>query len=345
MATARVPRLLNLVMLLQRGQPRTAQQLALELGISRRTLFRDLKILEQAGIPCFYDAQGGYRIARGFFLPPISLTVAETLSLMLLGKMVSSQRRRPLGSAGLSAIQKLTATVPDPIRAVCQDLMTHVSIDPGATTDSADEDAHYLTLHRCIDEGRACRVEYQSPTARHSVDGEVEPYALHFANRAWYLLARSVSHDEVRLFKLARLRVIEPLERLFPRTTVTVQDKLGLAWSLIPEGRIYDVELEFSPMVGVNVSEVRWHPTQQHTLLPDGRCRMTFRVDGLGEIAWWLCGYAGQVKVLAPPELRTRLVQMHESALRHLQASGTPEAAAPEVVVLPENTAAFEQSH
>ena len=140
----------------------------------------------------------------------------------------------------------------------------------------------------------------------------LEPYALHFAARAWYVIGRSRQHREVRIFKLARIRGLEMTGRFFQRpANFKVEDKLGQAWSLIPEGKLYDIELEFSPMVAVNVAEVRWHPSQQQTMLDDGRCRMQFRVDGLGEIAWWLSGYADQVKVVKPVELRRRLRQMH----------------------------------
>jgi proteasome accessory factor B len=315
MGVSRVHRLLRLVTVLQSGRPRGVAELEAELGVSRRTVFRDLEMLQCAGIPCYYDPQQGYRIRDSFFLPPISLTVPETLGLMVLGKTAAARRDRPLASAALSAIYKLVNTVPDPIRSACGELMSQVSVDPGALAEAESEQAHYTTLQRCIDEQRVCEVTYQSPVAS-ALDCRLKPYVLHFAGRAWYIFAATDQHEEVRVFKLARFHRIELTDAFFHRPAdFTVEQKLGKAWQLIPEGQEYDVELEFSAKVATNVSEVRWHSTQQHEMLPDGRCRMWFRVDGLSEIAWWICGYADHVIIHTPQALRERVRGMLEAAV------------------------------
>lgn len=320
MSLSRIHRLLRLIMLLQSQRARSVQDLTAELGVSRRTLFRDLAMLQAAGIPCYYESGVGYRIARHFFLPPINLTIPETLGLLLLGKTAAAQPARPFMTAALSAISKLVTTVPEPIRQACNDLLAGVSVDPGAQCVSPQETRFYPLLQRAIDERRTCSLRYRSP-----VEGEftcrLDPYLLHFAGRAWYVLGWTDRHREVRILKLARILELELLDRRFVRPRrFSAQDKLGLAWQLNPEGRTYQVELEFSPKVATNVSEVRWHPTQEHEILPDGRCLMRFRVDGLNEIAWWICGYADQVIVRKPAALRQLVCQMHQqAAARYLQ--------------------------
>ncbi|MEM6854913.1 MAG: HTH domain-containing protein, partial [Planctomycetota bacterium] len=86
MGISRVHRLIRLITLLQSQQAPSADELTLDLGISRRTLFRDLKLLEAAGVPYYHERGKGYRIQQSFFLPPIQLTVAETMGLMILAK-------------------------------------------------------------------------------------------------------------------------------------------------------------------------------------------------------------------------------------------------------------------
>ncbi len=316
MSVERVHRLLRLIMVLQGGAARSAADLAATLGVSRRTVFRDLNLLEEAGIPCFHERGRGYRIARSFFLPPINLTVSEAMGLMLLGKRAEAQPTGPFAGSALSGVSKLIAALPGPMREACGDLLAGVSVDVRGQVATDDEADHFATAQRCIDEGRACRLAYSPPIDREPIEAVVHPYALHFAGRAWYLFAYSESHDEVRVFKLARVVEFSPLKRRFDRPSrFTIGDKVGNAWQLIPEGREYDVELEFTRKVATNVTEVRWHPTQKHGLMPDGRCRMTFRVDGLAEIAWWVCGYAGQVKVIKPAALRKRVLEMHREAI------------------------------
>ncbi|MCE9592101.1 MAG: transcriptional regulator [Planctomycetes bacterium] len=298
------------------------------LEVSRRTLFRDLKMLELAGIPYYHEPGRGYRLGDGFFLPPVNLTVPETLGLLLLSKTVGAQGRRPLAGAAVSGIHKLIAMVPEPIRGACIEMMEHVSVDDGAQSVGDDDSRHYAELHRWIDEGRTCRVRYKSPAEAEESTFTFEPYGLHFAARAWYVLGRTDAHDEVRVLKLARIVSMEPTEQRFHRPTgFRVEDKLGRAWQLIPEGKEYQVELEFTPRVAVNVSEVRWHRTQQVTKLPGGGCVVRFEVDGLNEIAWWICGYADQVTVLMPVQLREMVRHMHEAAAERQTRADTPDRA------------------
>lgn len=326
MASERINRLLRLIMLLQARRPRTAQELADELGVSRRTVFRDLNTLEDAGVPCrevgmdgprgrANPGGGGYRIEKGFHLPPTSLSVAEVLGLLHLAKATGAQRDRPLHAAALSGIYKLISTVPDPVRGVCSEMMANVSVNPGATVDGDIESRHYTVLQTCADQGKRCEVVYQPPIDAEAQRFSLDPYALHHANRAWYVLGKTCLHQEVRVLKLLRIAELQPTEQSFTRPRgFSVASKLGSAWQLIPEGKVHKIELEFSRRVATNVSEVKWHHSQEHTTLADGRCVLRFEVDGLHEIAWWICGYADQVVVRKPKKLAELVGDMHRRA-------------------------------
>ena len=320
MDRSRIARLLRLITLLQSGRHFSAVDLMVELDISRRTLFRDFTVLKEAGVPVYHDPKRGYVVRSGFYLPPVNLTVPETLGLMLLAKSAASQRNRPLTSSALSAIYKLVTTVPEPIRAACSEMMSGVSVDAGASLQGEEESTHYATLQRRVDERRRCNCVYQGPLDAESFETELRPYLLHFAGRAWYVIAYSSLHKAVRTFKLIRFIKIEPGKQTFNRPDgFLASDHLGKAWQIIPEGREYNVELLFDPRVATNVTEVRWHATQQHEMLSDGRCRMTFTVDGLNEIAWWICGYADQVEVKKPAALRKRVHEMLKRAAERYQ--------------------------
>jgi len=319
MVYKRIHRLLQLITTLEAGTARSADQLADDLDVSRRTLFRDLKTLQESGVPCFHDVKGGYRIASSFFLPATNLSVSETLALVVLARVARPARSGPARNAALSAINKLISAVPDPMRCICLEMIENLSIDPGPQTVADTQVSYYHLLQTCVHEHRACHVVYRSPSEPGPIDCELQPYALHFSKLAWYVLGRTDIYDEVRIFRLERFQSIEPTDRIFERPKdFKVSDKIGQAWQLIPEGKVYPIELLFSKMVATNVSEIRWHQSQQHEILPDGRCRMTFQIDGLGEIAWWLCGYADQVEIIKPAALRKKVQQMHAAAAHRL---------------------------
>ncbi|QDU71141.1 helix-turn-helix transcriptional regulator [Mucisphaera calidilacus] len=315
MAGTRLPRLLRLITLLQSGQAQNPDQLAEELGVHRRTVFRDLDLLRKAGIPCFFDQGDGYRVAERFFLPPVNLTIPETLGLLLLGKSAEGSRDQPLGSDSVSAIRKLISAVPEPMRSACLDVMSNVTVQPSARVPGDVETRYHRILQSCIDEGRICRIRYRPARADEDLELELHPYALHFAARAWYVYGWTPHFDDVRVFKLVRLGGVELTESYFtPPRDFKVADKIGKAWLLIPEGKVYKIELRFAPRVARNVMEVSWHPSQKQSLRRDGWATVRFEVDGLGEIAWWVCGYADQVRVIKPKKLADMVCAMHQRA-------------------------------
>ena len=311
--------------MLQSGTSLSAAQLAEELGVSRRTLFRDLNMLEAAGIPYYHRPEKGYGINADFFLPPMNLQVTEALGLMLLAKNAATQRGQPLAPEGVEAVRKLVTLLPDPIREVCVQMMGNVTVRPHSTAHVKRDAEWYCLLHQAIDQRCIVQMRYDSLFDGGVIDMKLHPYHLHFAVRAWYVIGYSVRHRQVRTFKLARIDDLQLSGSHFtPRRGFSVEQHFGKAWSMIPEGKVHRVELEFTAKVGRNVAEVRWHPTQQQRLLQDGRCEMQFEVDGLGEIAWWLLGYGDQVVVRRPAALRRRLQQVYASALARYDTAAPP---------------------
>lgn len=315
MPSNRISRLLRLINLLQTRTGWNPNSLAQELGVSTRTLFRDLNVLEASGIPCRSEDGGDYKIHQGYFLPPVSLNASEVLGLMQLTRFIGNHRERPFHAHALSAIYKLITIVPEPLRSTCGQMLSSISIKPDPKLDTDAESRFFTQLQQAADLGRACRVIYASVNGEGRNTFEIEPYLLHHVNRAWYVLGKTDLHNEVRMLKLVRIQDLQLLTRPFlPPAAYDISDKLGKAWRLMPEGKVHKVELAFTPRVATNVSEVRWHETQSVTWRDDGGCTIKFDIDGLNEIAWWVCGYADQVEVKKPKKLREIVARMHQSA-------------------------------
>lgn len=96
----------------------------------------------------------------------------------------------------------------------------------------------------------------------------------------------------------------------------TADDYFGNAWAMIPEGKTYNVKLRFLPKVAENVAEVLWHSTQKVSRNSDGSATVEFRLDGLGEISWWILGYGDQVQVLAPKILKNKILQVARNMVK-----------------------------
>lgn len=318
MPLPRVHRLVRLLTLLQSSPAPDIHVLQQELGVSRRTLFRDLKLLKESGVPVYHhEGKGGYRVQERFFLRPINLETREVMGLLLLARIASAEPGRPFTADALSGIRKLVASLPSAIREACGDLIQTVEVAderPPSDADAQTESRWYGVLQTAIDSGQVCRIAYAPAGDAEPLTTELHPYLLHFANRAWYVMGWSAHHGEVRVLKLLRFSEIEPTDGRFDPPGYRAIDKLGNAWNFIPGGEEHNIELVFTPKVAMNVQEVRWHRSQRHERQADGSLRVWFRVDGLDEIAWWLCGYADQVRVVAPEALTEQVRAMHRRA-------------------------------
>jgi proteasome accessory factor B len=175
----------------------------------------------------------------------------------------------------------------------------------------------FSILSDAIARKRLCRIEYDSFYEGKIIKVSVHPLRQVFVQRAWYLLAWSVSQRAIRTYKLVRIRSLDVTIRSFSANhTKQLDAHFGRAWAMIPEGKIYNVHLHFEPKVAGNVAEVQWHKTQRVEWNADKSIEYHVQVDGLGEISWWILGYGDQVRVVSPKPLQKRIRQVARAVLK-----------------------------
>lgn len=306
----RVHRLIKLISLLQGGRGHNVTTMAKECGVTRRTIFRDLDALRQAGIPLVYfDPEQTYRLAGSHLLPPTNLTPQEALAIIVLCHELGSDGRLPFQNAAQTAALKIENNLPSRLREQLRGVTGAVKIRLPQVQHANGSAQTYERLLRSLEERRALRIDYDSYHENQRIDTRLCPYQLLFHNHSWYVIGRSSLHREVRTFNVARIKGFEQLDDRYdiPRS-FSLERYLGNAWRLVRgEGPDQEVHLRFQPLVARNVGEVLWHRTQQTQYNEDGTLDFRVRVAGLDEISWWILGYGDQAEVLAPVELRQKL--------------------------------------
>jgi len=318
MKTSRISRVVGLLTTLQSGEGYAVGDLAKMFGTSRRTVFRDLKELQTVGVPYHYNAKnGGYAIDPEFFLPPIDLNLQEALGLLLLVHKASGQVQLPFKNSALLAALKIENNLPPKIRQYCNTTLQNISIRANPQAPSSDLDKNFAELQKAIAGKMKVSMQYHSFFEGQIIDIELCPYHLMHSRRAWYVLGFSDMHKSVRTFKLNRIMELKNTEKRFiDGERFDVNNYFGRAWSMMPEGKMYNIKLRFLPRVADNVAEVQWHSTQKVTRNGDGSAIVEFRVDGLGEITWWILGYGDQVEVLAPNVLRNKVLETAKNVIK-----------------------------
>jgi len=309
-AIKKVPRLLDLIAMLQGGPARSAEQLAREMGVVVRTVRRYMRDLEDAKVPVYHDRpSGGYRIRRDYFLKPVDLSLGEAVSLVLLCEKLAASRRIPnLADAGM-ALSKIESTLPPALRAEVRSLSQRMDMHTASGEHDGVSAKNHAIVRAALQSGTALSAAYDpaKPDAD-TEEFEFEPYALFFSVRAWYVLGRHSKRKGLRSLKLVRFKRLEPTKRRYTiPESFSLEKHLGNAWRMMRGDTDHDVELRFDADFAQGISETFWHRSQRFTHHPDGSLILNFTVSGLDEIVWWVLGMGPHCRVVRPAELRNRV--------------------------------------
>jgi len=323
----RVYRLLKLISLIQAKRGLTPTDLAELCEVHVRTVHRDVDALNAAGIPCGFDNdEGGYRIQRGFFMPPVDLTTEEALSLIALIEQVSKPANIPFMHTAAQAVEKIRSQLPAKVLEVLQPLdnRIHIGLACGMADDSPHQVYHQMRTAIATKRALRCRYESNNDSGKPAHPFVFKPYALWYCQRAWYVAGQRDDRDGPRQLKLNRFIAVTPTDKpYFIPDDFDLTAQLGLAWRMIRGEKRYDVAVRFKQPFAETVSETRWHSTQQEQW-SEGHQSVTLRftVDGLDEIVWWILGYGPGAEVLEPAELRT---QIHDLLARAVAVYDTKQ--------------------
>ena len=308
MKLSRIRRAVTLIGLLQGGKGSNADALATACRVSRRTIFRDLDLLRQSGIPLEYDEElQRYRISGRCSLPPTDFTAEEALALIVLCHEMGQSGGLPFFAPARSAALKIESNLPIRLREQLRNVAAAVEIHPAPPIPWRSRNRSTSSCSGRSPRGAACgsvtRAWRNARTicdAAESLSPLVQPAEL-VRDRPVVAAPRrpDVQPGEDFGDRAAQGRL--PDSPILSRLSATC----GNAWHLIPEpGPDRDVWIHFQPLVAQNVAEVRWHSTQQTQFREDGSLDYRVTVSGLDEISWWILGYGEQAEVIEPAELR-----------------------------------------
>jgi predicted DNA-binding transcriptional regulator YafY len=211
---SRAQRLLGLVQILRRHRyPVSGPALASELGISVRTLYRDIATLQAQGAAIDGAPGLGYIMRAGFFLPPLMFSGDEIEALVLGSQWVVERGDSRLSAAAKNALAKIGAVLPDELRHDFED--TALLVGPGAPI--AAGDAELIAIRQAMRSEQKLQITYRDlsdvETAR-----TVWPFALGFFDRVRVLVAWCELRQAIRHFRTDRIVALTAHGEQYPRS-------------------------------------------------------------------------------------------------------------------------------
>jgi predicted DNA-binding transcriptional regulator YafY len=210
---SRSQRLLDLIQVLRRHRrPVSGHVLAGELGVSIRTLYRDIATLQAQGADIEGEPGLGYVLKPGFMLPPLMFTEDEIEALVLGSRWVADRGDVRLGSAARNALSKIAAVLPDDLR---EDLdASALLVGPGAPL--AAENIDLAVVRKAIRSERKLDIAYRDERGA-ATQRTIWPFALGFFDRVRVVVAWCELRQDFRHFRADRITGLAATDARYPR--------------------------------------------------------------------------------------------------------------------------------
>ncbi|ACZ91272.1 helix-turn-helix transcriptional regulator [Streptosporangium roseum] len=316
-------RLLRLLALLQAHRDWPGTELAGRLGVSPRTIRRDVDRLRTLGYPinAIGGVGGGYRLGAGASLPPLLLDDEEAVAVAVGLRTAADGAITGIAETSVRALAKLDQMLPSRLRYQIDTLSSAVVIIPmpGPTVDPST----LIAIASAVRNHERLRFDYVSHDGS-ATTRDVEPYRLVQDGRRWYLFAWDTGRSDWRRFRADRLSMRIPTGPRFGPRPLPAED-LADYFAMGPTvnghryravltmyGSAAEVTEEVPPTLGVV------EPIDDHT------CTLRIGSDSLDHLAVWVAAFGFEFDVHEPPEL----VEHLRTLTARLQRAAWPTAGA-----------------
>lgn len=220
--TKRLSRLTAILTILQTKRLLTASELANKFSVSNRTIYRDIKALEQAGVPILTEDGKGYSLMEGYRIPPVMFTESEANALITAELLILKNKDASFVKEYSEAINKIKSV----LRNNTKDKANLLS-DRTVFRQNADNNrtSNYLSkLQLALTNFNLVKIKYHSPDTNQTTERTLEPFAIYSTQENWILIAFCLLRKDFRAFRLDRILNLTTLNEQFEPHKMTLQE-------------------------------------------------------------------------------------------------------------------------
>jgi len=298
----------DIIRLIEARHGVAVEEMAEETGVDRRTIYRDLGAIQEAGYPLvseWLNKRKVYRFLTRFKdVPPINFTLQELMTLYLLRTPCDFLQGTPFQEEMESIFRKVNSVLP-PRYAAHMERIATVSIPLLQGKRDYGKVAEPLKLLReALLYQYRVKLAYRAKGKGKPSAYRVDPYSLIFYKGGLYLLGFAHNRQDLRTFAAERISRVEvEKERFEIPEEFRAEGQFRSAFGIVEEA-VMPVQVRFSPAIAHTVRDRLWHPSQTTTAMPDGSIVLNFEAGGRMEIISWVLSYGEHAEVLGPAELR-----------------------------------------
>ena len=218
----RLPRLTAILTQLQTKRLLTATELADKFSVSSRTIYRDIKALEQSGIPILTEDGKGYKLMEGYNIPPIMFSESEANALITAEQLILKNKDASFVKDYTEAISKIKSVLRNNTKDKANLLSNRIASRQNTEYERSSNNLSILQL--ALTNFNLVQIKYYSPETNQTTERIVEPFAIYTSQENWLLIALCRLRNDYRTFRLDRITYLAVQSQKFEPHQITFEE-------------------------------------------------------------------------------------------------------------------------
>ncbi|RRB04889.1 helix-turn-helix transcriptional regulator [Larkinella rosea] len=302
----RIDRLTAILIHLQTKRVVKAQELAKRFQTSLRTIYRDIRSLEEAGVPIGAEAGIGYFL-EDYHLPPVMLTREEASALLFGAKVIEKFSDASIRTEFESALYKIKSVLKRKDQEHLEDLEPRVHVEKRPTTPPFS-DMLLSEIQRAIGQRQVILLDYRSAYNDENTRREVEPVGLYHYGAGWHLIAFCRLRQDYRDFRVDRIRKLDHTGHTYSsQNLLTLPAYLD---QIQQTQNLTEVIVRFDKKVARHVQESKYQYGYVSEERQEEYVRMKFMTQYAPGLGRWLLMFGKWVQIETPDSLRETMREL-----------------------------------
>ena len=310
----RIDRISAILIQLQSRRVVKASDIAERFNISLRTVYRDVKTLEEAGIPLIGEAGVGYSIMDGYRLPPVMFTKEEATAFLTAEKFVEKLTDASTIANHKSAMYKIRAILKTAEKDMLEGMDSNIEVFKNLNQSNLPANDYIQVILNSIVQKNVLSIEYFAHHSQENTKREIEPVGIFYQDSYWHLIAYCLLRDDYRDFRIDRIKKLRVTDKYFASQHPTLKQYIA---KTAKEKHLETVIIRVEKTIYPNLSQQKYYSGFVSEKTLGDMIEMTFLATSLEGFARWYMMYGDNAEIIEPDKLRDRVKEITEKLIQN----------------------------
>lgn len=300
----RIDRISAILIQLQSRRVVKASDIAERFGISLRTVYRDVRSLEEAGIPVIGEAGVGYSLVEGYRLPPIMFTREEATAFLTAEKFVEKMTDASTAAQHRSAMYKVRAILKTAEKDLLESMDGSIEVFKSRIPRPAGTDGHLQTILNGIANKKVLYLDYMAGYSQEKTKREIEPVGIFYLDNYWHLIAYCRMRRDYRDFRTDRIRSLTETEQTFDGKHPTLKEYIA---KMAHDHKLETIIMRVENKAANYLTDQKYYSGFVSEVQLESQVEMTFLTMSVEGFVRWFMMYGDSAEIVSPQFVKDKI--------------------------------------